>query len=58
LRSLLLSGDHWTYELRDDITGDIKSTITNSVTDVSNSEISTRIAQLGNPNGGYQTSER
>ena len=22
-------GDHWTYELRDEITGDIKSTLTN-----------------------------
>jgi len=48
-------GDHWTYELRDDITGDVKSTITNTVTDVSASEVSTRIAQLGNSNAGYQT---
>jgi hypothetical protein len=52
------TGDHWTYELRDDITGDIKSTITNTVTDVSASEISTRIAQLGNSNSGYQTFDR
>jgi hypothetical protein len=52
------TGDHWTYELRDDITGDIKSTITNTVTDVSGSEISTRIAQLGNSNAGYQTFDR
>ena len=29
------TGDHWTYELRDDITGEVKSTITNTVTDVS-----------------------
>jgi len=49
------TGDHWTYELRDDITGDVKSTITNTVTDVSDSEISTRSALLGNPNSGYQT---
>ena len=49
------TGDHWTYELRDDITGDIKSTITNTVTDVSASEISIRIGQLGNSNSGYQT---
>ena len=42
------TGDHWTYEFRDDITGDVKSTITNTVTDVSASEISTRTAQLGN----------
>jgi hypothetical protein len=33
------TGDHWTYEFRDDITGDVKSTITNTVTDVSASEI-------------------
>jgi hypothetical protein len=52
------TGDHWTYELRDDITGDVKSTITNTVTDVSGSEITTRIAQLGNSNTGYQTFDR
>ena len=51
-------GDHWTYEFRDDITGELKSTITNTVTDVSDSEISTRIAQLGNPGSGYQTFDR
>jgi len=51
-------GDHWTYELRDDITGEVKSTITNTVTDVSDSEISTRSALLGNPNSGYQTYDR
>jgi hypothetical protein len=52
------TGDHWTYELRDDITGDVKSTITNTVTDVSDAEITTRVAQLGNPNTGYQTFDR
>jgi hypothetical protein len=52
------TGDHWTYELRDEITGDIKSTITNTVTDVSDSEISTRTALLGNPNSGYLTFDR
>jgi len=51
-------GDHWTYEIRDEITGEVKSTITNTVTDVSASEISTRIAQLGNSNSGYQTFDR
>ena len=49
------TGDHWTYELRDDITGDVKSTITNTVTDVSSSEIGTRVGLLGNSNSGYQT---
>jgi hypothetical protein len=52
------TGDHWTYELRDDITGDIKSTITNTVTDVSASEIGIRSGQLGNSNSGYQTFDR
>jgi hypothetical protein len=52
------TGDHWTYEFRDDVTGDVKSTITNTVTDVSDSEISTRTAQLGNSNSGYQTFDR
>jgi hypothetical protein len=35
-----------------------KSTITNTVTDVSDSEISTRSAVLGTPNSGYQTYDR
>jgi hypothetical protein len=51
-------GDRWTYEIRDDISGDVKSTITNTVTDVTASEISTRLAQLGNSNSGYQTFDR
>lgn len=49
------TGDHWTYEVHDDITGDIKSTVTNTVTDVSAADISVRIAVLGNDNSGYQT---
>jgi hypothetical protein len=51
-------GDHWTYELRDEITGEVKSTITNTVTDVSASEIGTRIGLLGNFNSGFQTFDR
>ena len=51
-------GDHWTYEFRDDITGNVKSTITNTVTDVSGNEISIRIGVLGNPNSGYMTYDR
>jgi hypothetical protein len=51
-------GDHWTYEVRDEITGDIKWTVTNTVTDVSDSEISTRTVQSGNPNTGYLTFDR
>jgi hypothetical protein len=52
------TGDHWTYEVRDEITGEVKSTFTATVTDVSASEISIRSAQLGNNNFGYQTFDR
>jgi hypothetical protein len=48
-------GDHWTYELRDDVSGDVKSTLTNTVTDVSPSQINIRLGKLGTSNTGYQT---
>jgi DUF3108-like len=48
-------GDHWTYELRDDVSGDVKSTLTNTVTDVSTSQINSRFGKLGTSNTGYQT---
>lgn len=48
-------GDHWTYEVRDEITGDVKATNTNIVTDISGSEISVRVGVTGNPNTGYLT---
>ncbi len=51
-------GDHWTYELRDEITGEIKSTLTNTVTDVSANDISIKLAQLGTANLGYLTFDR
>lgn len=51
-------GDHWTYELRDEITGDIKSTLTNTVTDISANEVSIKLAQLGTANLGYLTFDR
>src|SRR5262249_38941297 len=52
------TGDHWTYELRDEISGDVKSTFTQTITDVSNSEISIRVTNLGNNNTGYLTYDR
>jgi hypothetical protein len=52
------TGDHWTYEVRDDITGDVKSTVTNTVTDVSGTDISIRAAVLGNSNFGFLTYDR
>src|ERR1700742_693392 len=48
-------GDHWTYEVRDDVSGDIKSTLTNTVTDISASQINIRLGKLGTSNTGYQT---
>jgi hypothetical protein len=51
-------GDRWTYELRDEITGDLKSTITHTVTDISPTEISVRIGSLGTNNVGYLTYNR
>jgi hypothetical protein len=52
------TGDHWTYEFRDEITGEIKSTITSTVTDISATEIGMRTRALGNANTGYQTYDR
>ncbi|MET4065306.1 hypothetical protein ABID58_000080 [Bradyrhizobium sp. S3.2.6] len=51
-------GDHWTYEVRDEITGDLKSTVTHTVTDVSATEIGIRLEILGKPGFGYQTYDR
>jgi hypothetical protein len=48
-------GDHWTYEFRDEISGDVKSVITNTVTDLTDSQIGVRITRAGNANSGYQT---
>lgn len=36
-------GDHWTYEVRDEITGELKNTVTNTVTDVTPTEIAVRV---------------
>jgi hypothetical protein len=51
-------GDHWTYEVRDEITGDLKSTITHTITDVSATEIGIRLEILGKPGYGYHTYDR
>lgn len=52
------TGDHWTYQVRDDITGELKSTVTNTVTDATATEINIRFSLLGNPQAGYQTFDR
>ena len=36
-------GDHWTYEVRDEITGELKDTLTNIVTDLTPAEITVRV---------------
>jgi hypothetical protein len=51
-------GDHRTYESRDDISGDLKSTYTSTITDVSATDISIRDAVVGNPNFGYANYDR
>lgn len=47
-----LPGDRWTYEVRDEITGTINETRTNVVTEVTPTEISTRVDIPGRPNPG------
>lgn len=51
-------GDHWTYELRDEITGDVKATTTNVVTEVTAAAISLRISTVGKVGDGYITYDR
>jgi hypothetical protein len=51
-------GDHWTYEVRDDISGDLKSTVIQTVTDVSGSNIGIRVSALNSPNIGFLTFDR
>jgi hypothetical protein len=36
-------GDHWTYEVRDEITGELKNTLTNIITDLTPTDITVRI---------------
>ena len=52
------TGDHWTYEFRDEITGEIKSTLTNTITDVSDTDITVRTTALGNTGAGYVSYDR
>lgn len=47
-----LSGDHWTYEAHDEITGSLKYTTTNLVTDVTPTEIGVRTENIGTPGTG------
>jgi hypothetical protein len=51
-------GDHWTYEVRDDVSGDLKSTITYTITDITAAEFGIRLAVVGKGDVGYQTYNR
>jgi hypothetical protein len=51
-------GDHWTYQFRDEISGDVKYIITNTVTDLTDSQIGIRNSWAGNSNSGNQTFDR
>jgi hypothetical protein len=46
-------GDHWTYQLRDEITGTVKPTIVNVITQVSPTDIDIRTETLGTAGYGY-----
>ncbi|UCF52980.1 MAG: hypothetical protein JSV48_28280 [Bradyrhizobium sp.] len=52
------TGDRWTFEFRDEITGELKSTVTQTITDVSATEIGIRLTFLGKPGTGFQTFDR
>ena len=47
-----LPGDHWTYEVRDEIIGTISATRQNIVTDVTPTQVNTRVETVGKPNAG------
>ncbi len=53
-----LPGDHWTYEIRDEITGVLKFTNSNVVTDVTPGEISIRMENIGSPGAGFYVYDR
>ena len=46
-------GDHWTYELHDEITGQLKNSSTVTITDVTASEIAVRVETPGYPSGYF-----
>jgi len=53
-----LPGDHWTYEVRDEITGAISATRANVVTEVMATEISVRFNIVGTQNEGFTIYDR
>jgi hypothetical protein len=53
-----LPGDHWTYEIRDEITGAISATRENVITEVTPEEISVRFKVVGTSNDGLYVYDR
>jgi hypothetical protein len=51
-------GDHWTYEVRDNISGDLKGDLTQTITDISGEEFSIRNLYLGAANPAYFVYDR
>lgn len=51
-------GDRWTYEVRDEIAGTVKLTYTNTITDITATEISIRGETLGSSGYGYYVYDR
>ena len=51
-------GDHWTYEVRDEIAGTITATRTNVVTEVTSKDITTRVDTVGRPEPGQIVYDR
>ena len=51
-------GDHWTYEVHDEITGTITATRENAVTDVTPTEISVRFKTVGTGNQSFAVYDR
>jgi DUF3108-like len=53
-----LPGDHWTYEVRDEITGAVTSTRENVVTEVTPTQITVRYKKLGTNSEGLHVYDR
>jgi DUF3108-like len=53
-----MAGDHWTYDVQDEITGKIAATRTNVVTEVTPRQISTRVDILGKSDPGQIVYDR
>jgi hypothetical protein len=53
-----LPGDHWTYEVRDEVTGTVTATRSNAVTEVTPTDISIRFKIEGTDRDGFNLYDR